>query len=95
MLTQGRNDIMNTKEIEVLKAMADAAIDATGGDFGCSDEVSVSGLTGNQLGGYMSVLEKKGMVALAPTSVNGKKLVQYTITDAGWKAAGHPELVGR
>lgn len=43
----------------------------------------------------MAVLEKKGMVNLVQTTVNWKKLVQYTLTAEGWKAAGHPELADR
>jgi len=87
--------MLNEKETEVLKAMADVAIDSTGGDFGCSDEVKVAGLSGKHVGGYMSILEKKGLLSLHPTNVNGTKIVQYVLSDKGWKLAGHPEQVGR
>jgi hypothetical protein len=88
-------ETMNAKETEVLKAMADAAVDSTGGDFGCTDEVQVKGLTAKQLGGYMTDLEKKGLVQLCPTTVNMKRLVQYVLTEKGWKTAGPPEYAVR
>lgn len=86
---------LNALEKQVLIAMAEAAIDSTAGDFGCTDEVKVKGLGQKQLGGYMSDLQKKGLLNLCPTDVNGKPLVQYVLNPEGWQLAGFPEYADR
>lgn len=55
---------LNENELKVLKACADNALDAAGGDFGFGDEVAeyLPEMTGKQISGYLSQLSQKGMV---------------------------------
>ena len=56
---------MNINERNVLKAVLDNALDASGGDFGFSDEVianGVEGLSKNQIKGYLSSIQAKGLI---------------------------------
>lgn len=48
-------------EVKALKAVCEAAIDSTGGDFTYADEVETE-FSFNQLGGYISQLTQKGWI---------------------------------
>ena len=55
---------LNEKELEVLKACADNALDAAGGDFGFGDEIkNYVEMKDKQISGYLSQLSQKGLVS--------------------------------
>lgn len=62
---------MNKNELNVLKAVMDNAQDCSGGDFAFTDETlenGVEGLTANQIKGYFSALQSKGMIYISESS---------------------------
>ena len=61
---QNNNTMTNeltTKEIEVLNAICNAAIESTGGEFTYADEITTD-LNPQQLGGYITQLVQKGII---------------------------------
>lgn len=71
----------NDNELLMLKAIADNAQDVAGGDFAYSNDIPayVNGtLTGNQVKGYLSSLEKKGVIFLDSITVDGMTFHQIT-----------------
>ena len=72
---------LNDKEIGVLKACADNALDAAGGDFGFTDEVPayVPELDANQVKGYLSQLQSKGYICIDESYVDNRTLKQVTL----------------
>jgi len=84
-------------ETTVLEACWQAALDSTGGDFACLDEVSVKGLGRKALGGVITSLQEKGVIFVDETFINqqmkkwggwtrGTRVVQVTFPDE-FKAA--------
>lgn len=71
---------LNDNEIKVLFACMDAIVGATGCEFGCTDEVSVKGITKSQLKGYLSQLKQKQFIDL------DNEFGQVTMTIAGCQA---------
>ena len=74
--------MLNDKELMVLKACADNALDAAGGDFGFTDEVPAyikEHLTTNQVKGYLSSLQSKGMIMIDSEYVDNRKITQLTL----------------
>lgn len=73
--------MLNTKELGVLKACATNALDAAGGDFGFTDEVPayVPELSANQVKGYLSDLQTKGLISIDTNVVDGEKISQLTL----------------
>lgn len=59
---------LNNNERKVFKACVENAHTVTGGDFGYPDEVvemaDVLGLSANQIKGYLSILQKKGLIQI-------------------------------
>jgi hypothetical protein len=78
---------LTENERSVLIAADDAAIDATGGDFGFYDEISVpDGVKGRKgLGAVLGSLEAKGLLEMDRIRPNnqGPWLSQFVVTDAG------------
>lgn len=77
------------RQREILDLMIGAALDATGGDFGCMDEVTIpAGLKKHAFGAYVTQLQTLGLVEVHDEyNVNGERgnrVQQYTITDLGW-----------
>ena len=72
---------LNNNELGVLKACADNALDAAGGDFGFTDEVPayVPELSANQVKGYLSILQKKGLIMIDSNEVDGEEIHQITL----------------
>lgn len=76
--------ILTDLEAKVLDACWNSALDSTGGDFACLDEVSVPGVGRKALGGVVTSLENKRVIAVDVTYVNGSyrskgtKVVQIT-----------------
>lgn len=92
---------LTTLEQTVLDACWTAALNSTGGDFACLDEVSVKGLGRKALGGVITSLGDKQVIGVDVTFVNagfrfnrygqrrenkGTRVVQITFTDE-FKAA--------
>ena len=73
--------MLNNNEMGVLKACADNALDAAGGDFGFTDEVPsyVPELSRNQVKGYLSDLSKKGLIMIDHEKIDGKMVHQITL----------------
>ncbi len=65
----------------MLKACADNALDAAGGDFGFTDEVPsyIPELSSNQVKGYLSDLQKKGLIMIDHVKIDGKMIHQITL----------------
>lgn len=57
-------DELNKNEKRVLKAMVKQAWNETGGEFGYTDQIKVSGLNKHEVAGYISVLKKKGYISI-------------------------------
>lgn len=79
------NQNLNEMEAKVLQAMRAQADDCSGGDFGIMEELHVPRLSRNALGGYVTVLQEKGLVAVhEPVYINGSyrsrgtKVTQFT-----------------
>jgi hypothetical protein len=74
---------LNAMETAVLLAMGESN-DSNGGDFGLVEDVKIPGLTGKQIGGYVTILQKKGLVQVhPPTPVNDYYVTQFDITKKG------------
>ena len=73
---------LNANELKVLKACADNAMDAAGGDFGFTDEIHAyvkEDLSVNQVKGYLSDLLNKGLIMIDHGEINdGEKYSQIT-----------------
>lgn len=67
---------LNDNEARVLIALYDNAEHWTGGDFGHIDELSVEGMNEQQLGGYITDLQKKRLMQVHEDNV-------FTLTEAG------------
>jgi hypothetical protein len=78
---------LTANERSVLIAADDAAIDATGGDFGFYDEITVpDGVKGRKgLGAVLGSLEAKGLLDMDRVRPNGQGpwLSQFVVTEAG------------
>ncbi len=78
---------LTTLERQVLAACYQSALDSTGGDFACLDEVSVPNLGRKALGGVITSLETKGVISVDVTYINGSyrskgtKVVQITFPE--------------
>lgn len=70
----------NDNEIGMLKAIASNAQDAAGGDFALSDElyIYIPELSKSQIKGYLSALEKKGVIFLDSVKVDSNIVHQIT-----------------
>lgn len=96
--TEGKEKTMKTETIlspaqmAVLDEMIVAALNATGGDFGCMDEINrpvcLTGMKKHALGAYITQLQTLGLVEVHEehnvNGVRGQRVQQYTITDLGW-----------
>jgi hypothetical protein len=60
---------LTTKEVEVLNAICNAAIEYTGGEFTYADEVATD-LNPQQLGGYLTQLVQKGIIDVSEEDCN-------------------------
>ena len=72
---------LNANELKVLKACADNAMDAAGGDFGFTDEIHAyvkEDLSANQVKGYLSDLVKKGLIMIDSCKVDRDVVHQIT-----------------
>lgn len=72
---------LNTNEVGMLRAIATNAMDAAGGDFGFTDEIPayIPELDRHQVNGYLSDLEKKGLIMIDHGEINdGEKYSQIT-----------------
>lgn len=84
---------LTTLEQTVLDACWQAALDSTGGDFACADEVFVPKVGRRALGGVLTSLETKRMIHMDVSFINqgitrtgrrtkGTRVVQITFPDA-------------
>ena len=73
---------LNENELAVLKACADNAQDAAGGDFGFGDEISgyLDNLSDRQVAGYLSDLQTKGLISIDGYKTNESSGTQITLT---------------
>ena len=55
---------LNENEVKVLIAVFDEIMDCTNGEFGYTDDLTVDGLTTNQIKGYLSQLVQKGRISI-------------------------------
>jgi hypothetical protein len=74
-------------------AVFEAAVESSAGnghDFGCTQDVSVPGMSGQQIGAYLTILQTKGLIYCHPAEmVNGAyKVTQFELTEAGFQMAG-------
>ena len=60
---------LTAKEVEVLNAICNAAIQYTGGEFTYADEV-ITDLNPQQLGGYLTQLVQKGIIDVSKEDCN-------------------------
>ncbi len=60
---------LTAKEVEVLNAICNAAIEYTGGEFTYADEVTTD-LNPQQLGGYLTQLVQKGIIDVSEEDCN-------------------------
>jgi len=84
---------MNATEKAVFDALVEN-IEANGGSFGFANELKCAklGIKRNQLPGYVTALVKKGLIEVAePYYGTGTRLVQITLTKAGYELAGLEE----
>lgn len=89
---------LTEKERAVLLALAYTSFSVAGGDFGFTDEVVIPSIVKGQQGlaSLIGSLSRKTLVTLYPDeTVNGTLLgtTQYSLTNAGWDAAGGWESV--
>ena len=72
---------LNETEKMVVRSIVLNADSVSGGDFAILDETHVPGLNRKQLGGYVSTLERKGIISVDECRVNGaERVVQITFS---------------
>ncbi len=76
-------EILNPKEIEVLKACVNEVISCTGSEFGYTSDIKLEGFSKNQLKGYFSQLVQKKTICIYE-DFDG----QFNLTKLGCELAG-------
>jgi len=87
--------ILNDTEQRVLNALIESS-EGNGHDFGCLEDLTgpwgtVEGLTQQQIGGYITSLQAKGLIEVDEPRFmedHGHNVTQFELTDLGFKVAG-------
>lgn len=83
------NTNLNQNETKVLNAVHQNTMDCTGGEFGWTNEIEHEDFSQRQIAGYLSSLQKKGMIIIwdnASDSGSDVNENQVELTEAGLAA---------
>jgi hypothetical protein len=80
---------LNINEQKVFNSCVRSS-DGNGHDFGITRDVKVAGLSAQQVGAYLVILQEKGLLRIEDEHfVSGcTRIVQFTLTACGFEAAG-------